>query len=339
MLFNKQHLKPNPMPHPAPMSSTHSSSPPSSSDTPNLTWPAPGNPPRPPTPYAIFAQSPTEPYSKRRFYELVKLYHPDRLKHSPISLTHSPTELTERYRLVIAANVILSSPSKRALYDRSGHGWLEAFDVSEAYGGKDGSYKYGTHHRWRTDGSAAYNWPVDQDPMYNATWEDWERWYRAEVLRRRGNHRRYPAKGWRDYFSSDGRRHAADGAAAQAPVYANNYAFISIVFLLAALGGAGQATRANGQAKTRLERSQIVNDQTSKVLMEARQNTREQDSLQGQGGAKDRRIRRFLSQSGDYPEGEFDPRAQRPGDEGLCAPGLIKDKDERRFWEKPPENR
>ena len=85
-----------------------------------------------------------------------------------------------------------------------------------------------------------------------------------------------------------------------------------------------------------MERSQIVNDQTSKVLMEARQNTRDQGSA---GEAKDKRIRRFMSQHGDYEEGELDGRMLRQGDQDLCAPGLVEQRGEKRFWGRPPENR
>lgn len=176
--------------------------------------------------------------------------------------------------------------------------------------------------------------------MYNATWEDWEAWYRRELQRRRGYKKPSRSERWANFFSNEAKSSAS---ARQVPVYANNYAFISIVFLLAALGGAGQATRANEGAKNAVNRASLVNDENSKLLMQARQNTREQGGGNGGegGGAsaggregKERRIKRFLQS-----EGEFDARVLRVGDEGLCAPGLVKERGEPRFWEKPPENK
>lgn len=296
----------------------------------SLHWPELGDPPRHPSPYQIFNQNPQEPYSKdskRRFYELVKLYHPDRSNLVRDDAGSSSTNrisravMLERYRMVIAANTILSDPAKRDAYDRYGHGWTHHFSE----GDPRHPYRYSTHHRWRTNAGGGHTWPIDQDPMYNATWEDWERWYRKQFAR--ANPGSSSESSWANFFS--------EGRPRQSPVYASNYAFISVVFMLAALGGAGQATRANEQAKTHLERSQLVNSRTSKVLMEARENTR---GKSGEGETKDSRIRRFLRDNGEYSEGEFDGRALRPGDEGLCAPGLTKDKDDRRYWQKPPEN-
>ena len=76
-----------------------------------------------PTPYQIFGQKKDSPYSKRKFYELVKLYHPDRHDYGSSGNLPSYTTKLERYRLIVAANDILSNPVKRAAYDRYGSGW------------------------------------------------------------------------------------------------------------------------------------------------------------------------------------------------------------------------
>lgn len=307
-------------------------------------WPILPNPRIAPTPYQIFGQKRGEPYSKQRFYELVKLYHPDRhnrLAHSADANANAPCNvshavLLERYRLVVAANLILSDPAKRDAYDRYGFGWTDATgdgDPASSFSGGNGPlHRYTTRHRWRpnADGSHKAWWPTDSDPMYNATWEDWERWYeRASpeaTARRRG------ASPWSaNFFSAAaGRRHS------QSTVYANNYAFISVVFLLAALGGIGQATRATEFAKSRLERSAAVSEETSKVLMRVRDDTRGNSE---EGETKDSRIRRFLRDKDMYEDGEFDGRALRKGDEGLCVSGQVVDTDKPRYWEKPPEQR
>ncbi|KAI0121789.1 hypothetical protein F4814DRAFT_406579 [Daldinia grandis] len=112
-----------------------------------------------PTPYEIFDQQKNTPYSKTKFYELVKLYHPDRHHHMPAHrLSHSAR--LERYRLVVAANQILSDPSKRRAYDLYGAGWSGMRSMENLYRSTDRS--------WRD---------VPGNPSMNATWEDWEQWY------------------------------------------------------------------------------------------------------------------------------------------------------------------
>ncbi|KUI59120.1 J domain-containing protein 1 [Cytospora mali] len=117
-----------------------------------------------PTPYEIFDQAKSAPYSKKTFYELVKLYHPDRHHHtSHLHGTISQTAKLERYRLVVAANDILSDPAKRRAYDLYGSGWGGKDDMHNNYREADKA--------WRSRaGSAAYN----------GTWEDWERWYEQQ---------------------------------------------------------------------------------------------------------------------------------------------------------------
>ncbi len=129
-----------------------------------LRWPEMTSANSLPTPYQIFSQKKGSPYSKRRFYELVKLYHPDR--HHDTS-THGLSYATklERYRLVVAANNILSDPVKRSAYDCYGAGWNGAPDVP---GPQDSSNGRG----WG-DGTGG--------PSQNATWEDWERWYQRDA--------------------------------------------------------------------------------------------------------------------------------------------------------------
>lgn len=112
-----------------------------------------------PTPYEIFDQQKSAPYSKAKFYELVKLYHPDRHHHTAHQGLAHATKL-ERYRLVIAANHILCDPAKRRAYDLYGAGWGGKDDMHNDYRAAERS--------WRQQPGSAAN---------NATWEDWEQWY------------------------------------------------------------------------------------------------------------------------------------------------------------------
>ncbi|KAF7555127.1 hypothetical protein G7046_g6621 [Stylonectria norvegica] len=126
----------------------------------NLGWPKS----KYPSPYEIFGLRKDTPYTKKRFYELVKLYHPDKHIHSATvdNLPHA-TRL-ERYRLIVAANDLLSDPSKRTLYDNHGVGWTggKSQTLNETIREADRSWRH-------QPGNAAHN----------ATWEDWERWYNA----------------------------------------------------------------------------------------------------------------------------------------------------------------
>lgn len=133
-------------------------------------WPETKNP----TPYEIFSQSKSAPYSKKKFYNLVKHYHPDRHIHHTLpsqnALSHAVK--LERYRLIVAANSILCDPAKRRAYDLYGAGWGEKNAMNNA------AYRE-ADRAWRQEaGSAAHN----------ATWEDWQRWHE----KRNGNEKQTP---------------------------------------------------------------------------------------------------------------------------------------------------
>ncbi|RKU43068.1 hypothetical protein DL546_001028 [Coniochaeta pulveracea] len=120
-----------------------------------LDWPSNAKP----TPYDIFHMTKKATYSKARYYKLVKLYHPDRHHHTAHDGIPHRTKL-ERYRLVVAANNILSDPVKRRLYDLYGAGWAGESDMRRSYSDLDKSWR-------QQPGNASMN----------ATWEDWEKWY------------------------------------------------------------------------------------------------------------------------------------------------------------------
>ncbi|RDA85211.1 hypothetical protein CP532_3289 [Ophiocordyceps camponoti-leonardi (nom. inval.)] len=123
------------------------------------TWPRGPNP----SPYEVLGISRGAPYSKSRFYQLVKRYHPDS---SHPSSALPPSVRLERYRLVVAANDLLSDPAKRRLYDAHGIGWSPSSP----------SHSSSSPHRrehdpsWRDRPGSAAN---------NATWEDWAAWHEA----------------------------------------------------------------------------------------------------------------------------------------------------------------
>lgn len=189
----------------------------------DLGWPKPLSATAVPTPYDIFQLEKNAPYSKLRFYELVKLYHPDRCsqKHNPSKSLSSGVRI-ERYRLIVAANYILSDPTKRKAYDRFGSGW-------------DGNFENGiSKHCWsRHDHNERSGSSSENSPMNNATWEDWEKWYEKEA------------------------------GGKQEPVYSSNGGFFSLIIIVVLLGGIAQARRIGGYSRTFLEQIEMVHDDCS----------------------------------------------------------------------------
>ncbi|KAJ9271799.1 hypothetical protein DTO212C5_2224 [Paecilomyces variotii] len=120
------------------------------------------------TPYDIFKQDRSAPYSKRRYYDLVKIYHPDRRGDDhPLCKDITREVRLQRYRLIVSAHEILSDPSKRAAYDQFGIGWHDHPD------NKMPPPRY----------QPAMNM---DDPIFaNATWEDWQRWYNRDSPKQR----------------------------------------------------------------------------------------------------------------------------------------------------------
>lgn len=197
-------------------------------------WPTPPHGRSTPTPYQIFAMKTTATYSKARFHELVKIYHPDRPSNPDSEIPR--TIRTERYRLIIAAHTILSDPAKRSAYDRFGAGWDGR---AEAGGGRPG----------HPPGPFSQNWSDPKDPIWqNATWEDWQRYYAWKNGHAEGVHRRH-----------------------QAPVYLQNSYFLLLVAIFALMGGTANYTRAQDYGASFVERRDVAHDRAAKELRRVRQ--------------------------------------------------------------------
>lgn len=97
------------------------------------------------TPYEVLSLPPHASRAdiKRRYYEMAKTLHPDR-----------PTGNLERFQLVNRAYEILSNPSKRDLYERSGLGWDVSINVT-------------TNPR-----PQAYHWGVDHETYQGGDWSN-----------------------------------------------------------------------------------------------------------------------------------------------------------------------
>lgn len=195
----------------------------------NLPWPEVTTANAIPTPYQIFNQRKGSPYSKHRFFELVKLYHPDRHRIDGVSDGVPYSTKLERYRLIIAANEILSDPVKREAYDRYGAGWNGQPGVMEPVNAS------GRANYWSS--YAGKGWGEGRGgPFQNATWEDWEKWY------------------------------ARNEKAEQSPTLFSNGTFVALIVIFAALGGIGQATRIGNVSMTFIGRRDMLHDEMSKEL-------------------------------------------------------------------------
>lgn len=198
----------------------------------DLHWPKLSSSAAIPTPYQIFQLSKDAPYSKRRFYELVKLYHPDRHSCEQRSTDNHSTlshVRVERYRLVVAANNILSDPAKRRAYDINGAGWDGCFEFDTP--------KYGSRHY---GGSRWSGFDANSSPARNATWEDWERWYNRGIKTK------------------------------QAQVFNSNKDFLYIVLICMALVGIGQVARLEDQARSISQRVEAVYDSCNQDIQSRR---------------------------------------------------------------------
>ena len=203
-------------------------------------------------------------YSKARFYELVKMYHPD-LSNGNGSSSHpsiSQQVKMERYRLIVAAHNILSDPVKRSAYDRVGAGWGGKAEVGGDTSGRSGA---------PNGPFTSHSWSDHADPIWqNATWEDWERFY-ARRAREQGT---------------------ADGNAArehQGPLYMQNSYFVALVILLALMGGSANYNRAQDAGTYFVEQRDLVHDRAAKDLRKVKQ---EMSGMKG----RDERIQWFLRQ-------------------------------------------
>lgn len=206
-------------------------------------WPSPPKGQAHPTPYQIFQMKNNAIYSKARFYELVKIYHPDRTSGSNTSVSYAVR--MERYRLVVAANNILSDPTKRSAYDRFGAGWNGRADVGGRQTGQRGSSRQPT-------GPFSHNWTAPDDKIWrNATWEDWEQYY----------YERAKAAG----------KSTGDVKPSYGGLYMQNGYFVVLIAMLALIGSTANYNRAQGAGQYYVEQRDIVHDRTAKDLRRVKQ--------------------------------------------------------------------
>ena len=190
-------------------------------------WPDTRHPRIPLTPYEILSTKQSATYSKRRFYELVKVYHPDRNGHADgkfVGGEPSGAVKMERYCLIVTAHEILSDPAKRKAYDTTGAGW----NGHPEHGIP--RYDWGQHN-----GKQWTGFDRNDSPFRCATWEDWEKWYMRDKAK-------------------------------QEPVYISNGGFLVLVIAVVFLGGFGQSIRVEDYYNVFQRQVERVHDDASKAL-------------------------------------------------------------------------
>jgi curved DNA-binding protein CbpA len=219
----------------------------------NMNWPCKSSANTTPTPYEIFDLERGAVYSKHKYYQLVKLYHPDKHGHYNDDTSITQVERLERYRLVVQAHEILSDPTKRRAYDAYGAGWGSSRTSSTRHtrgytnaAGKE--YGFGPEH--------------DSTVFGNATWEDWERWYR--------------------------KRDEPESKQAYSGIYMNPNLFASFVILMAVLTGVIQATRAGQYSESIGAKVDALTEETAQFLSARAQEYTEKNLK------ADDRVRTFL---------------------------------------------
>ena len=226
-------------------------------------WPQNANP----TPYDILEIEKSQAYTKQRYYELVKIYHPDHAHHHPHhhflllppsqgQLPASPTR-RERFHLVVAAHAILSDRSRRRDYDLFGTGW---------------SASSGTTAAARATAMATAR---SSGVFYNATWEDWERWYAT----REGHQGGQPGGGvWGE----------------QQEVWMRNGFFVALVLLLAALGSLAEISYAWGAGNDAILLAGRQTTELGRDISRRRALGLDDDDTEGNAVGRDERVKRFL---------------------------------------------
>lgn len=226
-------------------------------------WPAHTHP----TPYEILEIPPNGAYTKTRYLELIKLYHPDHHHHHhhPEHHHRQPhAHHLERFRLAVSANRLLSDPSRRAVYDRYGAGWQHPparSATSQPFTPQSTKWwqEREGHSPFSSEFAHAYGRGGPDDTAANSTWEDWERWRAAR---------------------------AGNPSSQQQPLLTSNGAFVAFVIVLAFVGSLAELNYVGGRSEQIVE----LGERRSILLSQDLARRRREAGMDG----RDERVRRFL---------------------------------------------
>lgn len=236
------------------------------------------------TPYEIFHlprnTSPSE--IKTRYYDLVKIYHPDRIlaqynevpssSIKPNTTILTPEKAHEDFKRVREAYVLLSNERKRRLYDRSGIGWdpINHSGMEDTFGApvwKGGFPKTADEMR----AYEAWSSSIRRGSPGSMNRQGWEF---------RGNSRRHDQFGWQAFagdsnnIGSDwfyGYGHARNHANSKnKPTYTTNSKFFISLSFLTTILGIGQFFRVREESRMVVGVADRRHKSAAKSLDEAR---------------------------------------------------------------------
>jgi curved DNA-binding protein CbpA len=253
------------------------------------------------SPYDIFHLSRTSSQAeiKARYYELVKLTHPDRImaqaNEAPSSsikqksAVMTPEKANEDFKRVREAYNILGNERKRRLYDRSGMGWDPVKHSGMEMGGFAGPVWKGGFPRTARERQEYEAWSssLRRGAPGSMNRQGWEF---------RGQGRNHDRHGWQHYagnsenLGSDwfyGYGHARDHAnPGREPLYAaNSRFFISLTFLTTILG-IGTFMRVKEESRMAAGLSEVRHQSVAKSLDDARNFARSEKAGKGTGATR-----------------------------------------------------
>uniref|UniRef100_V5EPQ9 J domain-containing protein n=1 Tax=Kalmanozyma brasiliensis (strain GHG001) TaxID=1365824 RepID=V5EPQ9_KALBG len=128
----------------------------STSSKPDLSYPTHANP----TPYDIFhfpSRTVTPSEVKARYYDLVRVCHPDR---HTASSSKSKTQVEEEFKCIVSAYNLLKNPRAKQNYDRAGLGWgTSPSSASDPWGGwQDRRYTRRYNPSYTSPGHDRFGW-------------------------------------------------------------------------------------------------------------------------------------------------------------------------------------
>lgn len=211
------------------------------------------------TPYEIFhlPRDCTSAQIKSRYYDLVKIYHPDKAMASAMaesdesspsstssSSTLTPQKAHENFKRIREAYTLLCSETKRRMYDNSGYGWNASdggYSTNNAMDGFQGPVWNGGFPRNAAEWAAYDAWSASfkRGAPGSMNRQGWQ--FRGQAGNGFGGHDRF---GWQHYAGNNnnpganwfyGYGHAQSFSATNKPRYTSNLRFIASLSSLTAV--------------------------------------------------------------------------------------------------------
>ncbi|KAL9939787.1 hypothetical protein V8E36_001604, partial [Tilletia maclaganii] len=249
----------------------------SNSDAPPR-FPFPTHTPHP-SPYDIFHldRTATAADIKSRYYDLVRIFHPDRAclassSSSSLTAEQQKERIEDRFKLIVRAYELLSDRGRRRLYDRTGSGW-----------GSRAGMGGGAGERWSRAG-----WEHRGDPS-SSSWSADGRWGGGHGHDRYGWQRQHHDHQYFYGFSSRA-RHQQEESQNNKPRYLPNGAFFSLLLLATWSVACVQYARLSAQSARATQLADKVHLDAAHSLRLAREGARGEEGRRRREAVR-RRVR------------------------------------------------